>query len=84
MIVPHDSLSPDALRGVVLEFVTRDGTDHTEVEPRVERVLQQLRDGIVVLTFDPDAGTTSVVPADRAQEPGPGSDDEPTFTPDPQ
>ena len=30
--IPYDQLSPEALQGVVEEFVTRDGTDYGEVE----------------------------------------------------
>jgi uncharacterized protein YheU (UPF0270 family) len=33
-------LSPAALRAVVEEFVTRDGTDHTSVERRIENAAQ--------------------------------------------
>ena len=28
MIIPHHLLSPDALRGVIEAFVTREGTDY--------------------------------------------------------
>jgi len=30
--IPYDQLSPEALHGVVEEFVTRNGTDYGEVE----------------------------------------------------
>ena len=39
-------LSPTALRAVVEEFVTRDGTDHSLVERRIEMVLRQLDAGM--------------------------------------
>jgi uncharacterized protein len=45
MLIPHAQLSPAALRAMVEEFVTRDGTDHSSVERRVEKVLQQLGTG---------------------------------------
>ena len=61
VVVPHEQLSEDALRGLVLEFVTRDGTDHTDIEPRVDRVIAALHRGDVVLTFDAENRTTHVV-----------------------
>ena len=39
-------LSPATLRAVVEEFVTRDGTDHSSVDRRIECVLQQLDMGL--------------------------------------
>ena len=52
MLIPHEQLVPATLRAVVLEFVTRDGTDHSSVETRVEEVLNQLQMGCVRLHFD--------------------------------
>ncbi len=51
MGIPHRQLSPTALRAVVEEFVTRDGTDHSSVENRIELVLRQLDVGRVELHF---------------------------------
>ncbi len=36
MRIPHTQLSSTSLRAVVEEFVTRDGTDHSSVERRIE------------------------------------------------
>ncbi len=62
-----DDLSPEALRGLVEEFVTRDGTDYGAVERGVEekiaQVLAQLRSGEVRLVFDPQTETANVAPA---------------------
>jgi len=49
MRIPHEQLLPAALRAVVQEFVTRDGTDHSLVERRIETVLYQLDAGRVEL-----------------------------------
>ena len=62
MHIPHKQLSPDALRAVVEEFVSRDGTDHSSVDDRIERVLHQLDVGSVELHFDQETETCSVVP----------------------
>ena len=54
--IPYDQLSPEALQGVVEEFVTRDGTDYGEteisLETKVVQVLTQLKNGrpLLVLT----------------------------------
>jgi hypothetical protein len=64
MRIPHTQLSPAALRAVVAEFVTRDGTDHSSVERRIEAVLRQLDAGRVELHFDSDAETCHIVPVE--------------------
>jgi len=64
MRIPHTQLSPVALRAVVEEFVTRDGTDHSPVERRIETVLRQLDAGRVELHFDAEAETCHFVPVE--------------------
>ncbi len=64
MRIPHHHLSPEALRGVVQEFVTRDGTDHSPVEQRIELVLRQLELGSVELHFESDTQSCSIRPVD--------------------
>ena len=53
--IPYDQLSPEALQGVIEEFVTRDGTDYGEIEVSVEtkinQVLNQLKSGKAVIVF---------------------------------
>ena len=65
--VPLDALSPAALRALVEEFVTRDGTDYGAVErgleAKVAAVMRQLERGEVRIVFDPDSETTTLVPA---------------------
>jgi len=62
-----DDLSPEALRGLVEEFVTRDGTDYGSVERSVDemiaQVLDQLRSGEARLVFDPETETANIAPA---------------------
>jgi uncharacterized protein len=62
MRIPHGQLSPAALRAVVEEFVTRDGTDHTSVERRIEDVLRHLDAGKVEVHFDDATETCNIVP----------------------
>ena len=63
--IPRDDLSPEALRGLIEEFVTRDGTDYGDVERSVDekiaQVAAQLASGEARIVFDLEAETTSIV-----------------------
>ncbi|MHB8420676.1 MAG: YheU family protein [Myxococcales bacterium] len=64
--IPLDSLSPEALDGLIEEFVTRDGTDYglrekTRAEKKSE-VLRQLQRGEVVIVFDSDSESCNILP----------------------
>lgn len=56
MIIPPQSLSPEALQGVLEEFISRDGTDYGAVElsleEKVERLKPQVLRGDVLIVFD--------------------------------
>jgi uncharacterized protein YheU (UPF0270 family) len=62
-----DQLSPEALRGLIEEFVLREGTDYGAVERSVEekitQVSAQLASGDAQLVFDPTTQTTNIVVA---------------------
>jgi uncharacterized protein len=73
MRIPNKQLSPTALRAVVEEFVTRDGTDHTSVEQRIELVLRQLDVGSVELHFEQETETCSILPMNESQNPRAGN-----------
>ena len=63
--VPASALSPDALRGLVVEFVTRDGTDYgvreRSLEEKVRDVLRQIERGEARIMFDPASRTANIV-----------------------
>lgn len=65
--VPYTALSADALRGLVEEFVTRDGTDYgvreRTVEEKIRDVVRQLERGEVKIVFDPASRTANLLPA---------------------
>ncbi|MEM1416599.1 MAG: YheU family protein [Myxococcota bacterium] len=67
LLIPWEQLSADALRGVMEEYVSREGTDygHAEVsfDAKVAAVRRQLERGEVVVLFDPRAGTCNLMPA---------------------
>lgn len=63
--IPWRELSPEALQGVIEEFVTREGTEYGEREvalaTKVEQVRRQLERGEVQLWFDADASTCQLL-----------------------
>jgi hypothetical protein len=65
--VPRDSLSHEALRGVIAEFVTRAGTDYGTQEKtiaeKIADVERQLERGEAIIVFDADTATTNIAPA---------------------
>jgi uncharacterized protein len=62
--IPVNKLSPEALQGVIEEFVSRSGTDYGEVEVPAEtkfrQVKNKLENGLAVLIFDDDTETTNI------------------------
>lgn len=67
--LPFDALSPEALRNLIEEFVTRDGTDYGDVErsfeEKIAQVMKQVRSGDARLVFDPDTETANIVVAEK-------------------
>lgn len=63
--VPYDQLSADALRGLIEEFVTRDGTDYgtkeRTLESKMSEVRRLLERGEARVVFDPGSGTANIV-----------------------
>jgi uncharacterized protein YheU (UPF0270 family) len=81
-IIPIKRLSREALRGVIEEFISRDGTDYGEKEASPERSFSQvkhkLEKGLAILIYDEETETTNILPADdpiirRIIAPGGGS-----------
>ena len=68
--IPYDQLSPEALHGVIEEFVTRDGTDYGEVEvplgTKIAQVLAQIKSGKAVIVFDQETESCTVL---RSEDP---------------
>jgi len=65
MEVPYTALSREALRGVITEFVTREGTDYGDrvysLNEKIEHVMGQLRAGEVHIFYDQDTETCNLV-----------------------
>ena len=66
--IPYNQLSPEALQGVVEEFVTRDGTDYGEVEvpleTKIAQVMDQIRSGKALIVFDQATESCTVLRSD--------------------
>lgn len=69
MKIPPDALSPDALRAVIEEFVTREGTEYGDrdvsLDDKVDAVRAQLRDGTAEILFDDETGTCTIAPVQK-------------------
>jgi uncharacterized protein YheU (UPF0270 family) len=63
--IPYNQLNPEALQGVIEEFVTRDGTDYGEIEvsleTKISQVLGQLKSGKAVIVFDQATETCNIL-----------------------
>lgn len=71
IVVPWKDLSPDALNGVIDEYVTREGTEYgaqdVPLETKRAQVRRQLEAGEVVLLFDAKTSTTNIVTSDQVR-----------------
>ena len=65
MIIPYKQISPDALQGLIEEFITREGTDYGEMEislaQKVSQVERQLARGDIVIVFDSATESVSIL-----------------------
>ena len=64
-VIPVNKLSPEALRGILKEFISRDGTDYGETEASPEtnfrQVKSMLEKGLATLVFDDETETTNIL-----------------------
>lgn len=65
MIISYKDVSEEALGAILNEFVTRDGTDYSSIQSRIENVLQQLEKGTAELHFDRDTESCNIIVADE-------------------
>jgi hypothetical protein len=63
--VPYSQLSQAALRGVVLEFITREGTDYGEyasdIEEKIASVMGLLTSGEALIVYSLKDRTTTLI-----------------------
>ena len=68
MIVPFRKLSSEALRGIIEELVTRDGTELTDADAKIAQVMRQLERGTLVITYDLEAMACNIVAAESVRD----------------
>ncbi len=65
MIIPPEQLIMESLRGVVESVIMREGTDYGEhefsMEEKIEQLLPKVVSGEVVISFDEDSETVTLV-----------------------
>ena len=65
--IPYTELTESALRGVIEDFVLREGTDYGEVELSLERKVENVKKLLVAgkakICFDPESETCSIIPS---------------------
>ena len=71
-MIPHRMLSPEALRGVIEAFITREGTDYglheVPLATKVGQVRHQLDAGIAVIVYDEATASCTIRPTDQRSE----------------
>ena len=69
--IPIERLSPEALDGLIEEFVTRDGTDYglreQTLEEKKRAIVRQLERGEIVVVFDAESESCTIVLKDEAR-----------------
>ncbi len=70
MQIPASSLSPETLRAIIEEFVSREGTDYGEqlytLSQKVDEVHQLIGSGKAIIAFDPETESCTILPAGSA------------------
>lgn len=71
LVIPHKELSPEALSGLIEEFVTRDGTDsgytRGSLAENAAMVHRQLDAGQAVIVYDNHTNTCNIVPTENVR-----------------
>jgi hypothetical protein len=66
MLIPYTKLSEEALRAVIEEYITREGTEYGvkeyTFEQKIEQIRQQLLQGEIKINFDSETETCNLVP----------------------
>lgn len=65
MEIPYQKLEPQILHAVIVEFVTREGTDYGQqvfsLDDKVAAVKRQLEEGSARIVFDTESETCNIV-----------------------
>jgi len=73
MLIPHRLLSPEALRGVIEAFITREGTDYgvyqVPLATKVGQVWRQLDAGTAVIVYDEATDSCTIQSIEQLVDP---------------
>ena len=64
MIIPYHMLAADTLTNLVIEFVSRDGTDNgyeRSLSSKIDAVISLLKTGKAVIYFDKETQMTNII-----------------------
>jgi uncharacterized protein YheU (UPF0270 family) len=65
--IPYTRLTPEVLRALIEEFVTREGTDYglreKTIDEKIADVMRQIERGEAKIMFDLESETANIVPA---------------------
>ncbi len=61
MLIPHDQLTPDALRRLIEDFVT------VALKTKIEQVMRQLKNGEVVIAYNQDEAYCNIITKEDAR-----------------
>jgi len=66
MEIPYTELSDEALKGIIEEYITREGTEYGarefSLEQKIEHVRQQLLRREIKINFDAESQSCNLVP----------------------
>ena len=70
LYIPYQTLSPEALRGIIEEFISREGTDYGtqdfSFEQKCQQVMELIRTGKALIAFESETETVSITSAKTA------------------
>ena len=66
MDIPYTEISEEALKAIIQEYITREGTEYGikeySFEQKIEQIKQQLLKGDIKINFDDETQTCNLVP----------------------
>ncbi len=66
--IPYTELSPEALQGIIEQFISRDGPDSGNVEisfqRKIEQVMQNLKTGKAFILYDESSQSCNILSKD--------------------
>ena len=67
MDIPYTEISEEALKAIIQEYITREGTEYGikeySFEQKIEQIKQQLLKGDIKINFDDETQTCNLVPS---------------------